>query len=237
MTRPSLAAWACTALLLSLAAAPGSAQTPSKPAAPSGAQKAPAQKAPAKKAAPRRTPAKKAPEPEPEVPPPPADEAQRAAAALVYTGPYVCELNKTLSVTPDAQHEAYMDVLFGKSRYLVKPVLSTTGAVRLEDVKGQALMVQIAQKSMLLDVKVGQRLADECVSEKQAETRRAVAAAAAAAEQEAAAKAAAEAAADAEAKAKAAAAATAAAQAGATAPVPPAPPAPPAPAASGAAQG
>ncbi|MCA0174869.1 MAG: hypothetical protein LCH73_01055 [Proteobacteria bacterium] len=227
MTRPSLA-WACTALLLSLAAASASAQTPSQPAAPSGAQKAPAKKAPAKKAAStKKAAAKKAPEPEPEVPPPPADDAQRAAAALVYTGPYACELNKTLSVTPDAQHEAYMDVLFGKTRYLVKPVLSTTGAVRLEDVKGQALMVQIAQKSMLLDVKVGQRLADDCVSEKQAETRRAVAAA----EQEAAAKAAAEAAAEAEAKAKAAAAATAAAQAGSSAPVPPAP------AASGAIQG
>lgn len=225
MTRPSLAAWACAALVLSLAAAPGNAQTtPSQPAAPSGAKKAPAKKAPAKKAAPRRTPAKKAPEPEPEVPPPPADDAQRAAATLVYTGPYVCELNKTLSVTPDTQHEAYMDVLFGKSRYLVKPVLSTTGAVRLEDVKGQALMVQIAQKSMLLDVKVGQRLADDCVSETQANTRRAIAAEAARVEQEAAAKAAAEAA------AAAAAAAAPPAASGATV-------AAPEPAASSAAQG
>jgi hypothetical protein len=41
--------------------------------------------------------------------------------------------------------------------------------VRLEDVKGTTLMVQIANKSMLLDVKGGHRIVDECVSPKQRE--------------------------------------------------------------------
>jgi len=49
----------------------------------------------------------------------------------------------------------------------MKPVLSSTGALRLEDVKGQTMMLQIAYKSMLMDVKVGRRLVDECVHEKQ----------------------------------------------------------------------
>ena len=35
----------------------------------------------------------------------------------------------------------------------MKPVLSSTGAIRLEDVRGETLMVQIASKSMLLNVK------------------------------------------------------------------------------------
>jgi hypothetical protein len=48
-------------------------------------------------------------------------------------------------------------------------VLSSTGAVRLEDVRGEALMVQIAAKSMLLNVKTGQRIVDACVSPKQRE--------------------------------------------------------------------
>ena len=52
---------------------------------------------------------------------------------------------------------------------LMKPVLSSTGAVRLEDVKGTTLMVQIASKSMLLNVKTGTRLVDECVCPKQRE--------------------------------------------------------------------
>jgi hypothetical protein len=51
----------------------------------------------------------------------------------------------------------------------MKPVLSSTGAVRLEDVKGTTLMVQIASKSMLLNVKTGTRLVDECVCPQQRE--------------------------------------------------------------------
>ena len=42
-----------------------------------------------------------------------------------------------------------------------------TGALRLEDVKGQTLLLQIANKSMLMDQKRGQRLADECMSPEQ----------------------------------------------------------------------
>ena len=46
----------------------------------------------------------------------------------------------------------------------MKPVLSSTGAIRLEDVHGETLMVQIASKSMLLNVKTARRIVDECVS-------------------------------------------------------------------------
>ena len=51
----------------------------------------------------------------------------------------------------------------------MKPVLSATGAIRLEDVRGETLMVQIASKSMLLNVKTAQRIVDDCVSPKQRE--------------------------------------------------------------------
>ena len=51
----------------------------------------------------------------------------------------------------------------------MKPVLSSTGAIRLEDVRGETLMVQIASKSMLLNVKTAQRIVDDCVSPKQRE--------------------------------------------------------------------
>ena len=49
----------------------------------------------------------------------------------------------------------------------MKPVLSSTGALRLEDVKGQTLLLQIANKSMLMDQKAGRRVVDGCVHEKQ----------------------------------------------------------------------
>jgi hypothetical protein len=46
--------------------------------------------------------------------------------------------------------------------------MSSTGALRLEDVTGRTLMLQIANKSMLMDTKIGQRLVDNCVHPEQA---------------------------------------------------------------------
>lgn len=98
-------------------------------------------------------------------PPTPATEEQRNASQRVYYGEYQCEFKQTLHIHPSDQHPAYVDLRFAKARYLMKPVLSSTGAIRLEDVKGQTLMVQIASKSMLLNVKAGIRLVDDCVGE------------------------------------------------------------------------
>ena len=47
----------------------------------------------------------------------------------------------------------------------MKPVLSSTGAVRLEDVEPNTLLVQILTKSMLMDQKAGRRLVDGCTHE------------------------------------------------------------------------
>ena len=100
---------------------------------------------------------------------PAATPEQIEAATLVFYGPYDCELNQTIEVAPSAKSAGYIDVKHGKSTWVMKPVLSSTGAVRLEDVKGQTLVVQIANKSMLMDVKAGRRLVDECVSARQRE--------------------------------------------------------------------
>ena len=47
------------------------------------------------------------------------------------------------------------------------PGATTTGTVRLEDQKGGAVWLQIANKSMLMNQRAGQRLADECMSPEQ----------------------------------------------------------------------
>jgi hypothetical protein len=117
---------------------------------------------PAKKAA-KPVAAAKAPA-EPEA----ASPAQLAAAERVFYGTYACEFDKTVQVSTLPKYPGYAELRFGKSVYVMKPVESTTGAIRLEDVKGETLVVQIAAKSMLLNVKTGQRLLDGCVSEKQA---------------------------------------------------------------------
>jgi len=91
------------------------------------------------------------------------------AAGRVYYGAYECEFNQSVTIAKSEKHAAYVDVRSGKSTWLMKPVLSTTRAVRLEDVKGETLMVQIATKSMLLNVKTARRIVDECVSARQRE--------------------------------------------------------------------
>lgn len=116
-------------------------------------------------AKPVKTAAKKA--PPAETPLPAADEAQTEAAARAHQGAYACEFNQTLSVLPNAKNPGYLDVSFKKDTFTMKPVLSATGALRLEDVKGRGLMIQIANKSMLMDTKVGQRMVDECQHEEQ----------------------------------------------------------------------
>ena len=98
-----------------------------------------------------------------------ADAEQIKAAELVYYGKYECEFKQSLDIVHSPKHAAYAEVKSGKAVWLMKPVLSSTGAVRLEDVKGETLMVQIASKSMLLNVKSAQRVVDDCVGEKQRE--------------------------------------------------------------------
>ncbi|HKX43502.1 MAG TPA: hypothetical protein VJO99_20245 [Burkholderiaceae bacterium] len=116
-------------------------------------------KAPAKKAAPAKQ------EPVPEA----ATPEQISAAERVYYGLYDCEFNQTVDISISPKYPAWVDVKHGKTTYLMKPVLSSTGAVRLEDLRGEALMVQIASKSMLLNTKTGTRIVDACVSPKQRE--------------------------------------------------------------------
>jgi hypothetical protein len=106
---------------------------------------------------------------------PPADGDQTAAAGMVYLGHYNCEFSQSVNVKLDDKHPGYVDVAFGKNIYTMKPVLSSTGALRLEDVRGKTLLLQIAYKSMLMDVQGGRRLVDDCVSEKQLEAKRAAA--------------------------------------------------------------
>ncbi|HLL10725.1 MAG TPA: bifunctional 2',3'-cyclic-nucleotide 2'-phosphodiesterase/3'-nucleotidase, partial [Rubrivivax sp.] len=149
------------------------AAAPAKPTKPAAAQTANPQTSPAAKKPPAakatsKTPPKKAPPAKPAPPVavlPPASEEQRNAAALVFYGNHDCEFNRALQVVANPANEGYVDVHFGKQSWVMRPVLSSTGARRLEDVQGRMLLLQIAFKSMLMDVQAGIRVADECVHE------------------------------------------------------------------------
>jgi hypothetical protein len=104
-----------------------------------------------------------------ELAPPPASDEQKAAAALAHLGDYACEFDQTVTVSASAKHEGYLDMRHKAQSWVMKPILSSTGALRLEDVKGRMLMIQIANKSMVMDSQIGQRLVDGCMHEKQRE--------------------------------------------------------------------
>lgn len=104
-----------------------------------------------------------------EVPLAAATPEQIDAAERIYYGISDCEFKQSLDVSINPKYPAYADVKFDKKVYTMKPVLSSTGAMRLEDVKNQAVLIQISQKSMLLNTVSGQRLVDECVHPKQRE--------------------------------------------------------------------
>jgi hypothetical protein len=125
----------------------------------------------APKPAPAKTTAKAARKPAPPVeqPPPPASDEQRANAALAHLGDYACEFDQTVVVDKSVKYEGYLDMRHKAQTWVMKPVLSSTGALRLEDVKGRMLMIQIANKSMVMDTQIGQRLVDGCMHEKQRE--------------------------------------------------------------------
>jgi len=146
------------AALILCAALPVLAQTPAaKPAA---------AKPVAAKPAPKAAPAKKTPPPaEPVLTD--ADEAQLAASERAYLGDYACEFKETVHIDKHPKVAGYINVAWKKQLITMKPVLSSTGALRLEDVTGRTLMIQIANKSMLLDTKIGQRLLDDCVHPEQ----------------------------------------------------------------------
>ena len=56
----------------------------------------------------------------------------------------------------------------GKQRFSMAPVVTSTGAIRLEDAQAGAVWLQLGNKSMLMSQKLGKRLADACVSPDQA---------------------------------------------------------------------
>ena len=93
--------------------------------------------------------------------------AELAIAERVYVGTLPCELGAFVSVTRDPRSPGYFDVQVRNLKYRMTPVATTTGAIRLEDPKAGAVWLQILNKSMLMNHKLGQRLADECMGVEQ----------------------------------------------------------------------
>ena len=88
-------------------------------------------------------------------------------AKRVFVGTIACELGGSVTITPSTRRPGFFVVQTKGARFSMHPVESRTGAVRLEDPKRGALWLQLGNKSMLMSQKLGQRLADECMSAEQ----------------------------------------------------------------------
>jgi hypothetical protein len=93
-------------------------------------------------------------------------EADLEVAKQVYVGEMPCELGAKVNVRAARRTGLFVITTRGH-RFLMHPVESRTGAIRLEDPRRGAMWLQLGNKSMLMSQKLGQRLADECQSPEQ----------------------------------------------------------------------
>lgn len=99
---------------------------------------------------------------------------EMAVAERVFKGHIPCELGAYVNVAADAANPGYFFVDGRGFKYHMSPVKTSTGTVRLEDKAAGAVWLQIANKSMLMNQKAGQRLADECMSPEQQQVAEAI---------------------------------------------------------------
>lgn len=91
-----------------------------------------------------------------------------AIAERVHTGVMPCELGAFIKLEGDPGMPGYFNMTGKNFRYRMVPVVTSTGAIRLEDRGAGTVWLQLANKSMLMNQKVGRRMADECMSPAQA---------------------------------------------------------------------
>jgi hypothetical protein len=84
-------------------------------------------------------------------------------AQRVLTGQSKCEFDQSVHVAAVPNQKGWFNVEHKGKSYLMAPETTTTGAVRLEDKKNGMMWLQIANKSMLMNSKIGQRMVDNCV--------------------------------------------------------------------------
>ncbi|BEV16438.1 MliC family protein [Herbaspirillum sp. DW155] len=87
---------------------------------------------------------------------------QPSWATQLKTGAFSCEMGNKVEIRMEGRVTDGVTLVWKGSSYMMNPVSTSTGAVRLEN-KGEGLVwIQIPSKSMLLNSKIGQQLANDC---------------------------------------------------------------------------
>ena len=92
----------------------------------------------------------------------PQSEEIQAIAAQITSTRFNCQFGRHVDVKARTDHLGYVDVTFnGKTSHML-PVVSNSGALRLESAADHRFWLQLSVKSMLFDSHGGSRLADDC---------------------------------------------------------------------------
>lgn len=91
-----------------------------------------------------------------------------AIAGKVHTGLLSCEVGTIIKLEGDPAMPGYFNMSGRNFFFRMVPVVSSTGAIRLEDRRTGGLWLQLPHKSMLMNQTAGQRMADVCMSPIQA---------------------------------------------------------------------
>ena len=89
---------------------------------------------------------------------------QLIIADKVLIGKINCEMAVVVTMSPDAQSPGRFFLEIGNKRHVMEPVVTSTGAVRLEEESSGAVWLQLGNKSMLMNKKEAKRMADECMN-------------------------------------------------------------------------
>lgn len=108
------------------------------------------------------------------VPAPVVADAYESALAELYLelkqpilGEALCEGGQRVTVHADPRLTGRYHVNFGKKRFHMHPVATDTGVLKLEDSAEGVLWLQLGNKSMLMNARIGKRLADNCTNDVQ----------------------------------------------------------------------
>jgi hypothetical protein len=93
--------------------------------------------------------------------------AQLSLADRVLTGVAECEFKEKVDVEKIPGHNGNFKVTFDHKTYVMVPEETTTGAIRLVDLSGAVVWIQIPLKSMLMNQKEHHRLVDGCQEDEQ----------------------------------------------------------------------
>jgi hypothetical protein len=97
---------------------------------------------------------------------PTANAEQMTAYNAAHLGSYDCEFGQKIMVEKSST-DGYVNLKYKNDQWTMKPELSSTGALNMNDVKGKMRYLQIANKSMLMDTSAGRRVVDGCQHDKQ----------------------------------------------------------------------